>query len=154
LPDALPICPLTIRLCLVPPYKSHREIVVDTPIWVWWKRTPRGGRKALEATYRQGQLVHEEGRYVNGVRQGRSLGFEIPHQEFAFRDLDHDRSVAHSPVLLKTLRVLARGREGRLRWRATVRRPRYHKNGPPLHDQHGTRNDGPGRAADADLPLA
>src|SRR5439155_15633212 len=113
--------------------KSHREIVMDTPIGIWWKRTPRGGGKALEATYRHRELVHEEGGNVNGVRQGRSLDFEIPHQELALRDLHHHCSVARSPVLLKTLRVLVGGREGRPRRSAAAHCPGRHQNGPPLH---------------------
>src|SRR5437867_2566343 len=60
--------PLTVGLSLVPPYESHREIVMDTPIRIRWKRTPRRGCEALETTYGQGELVHEEGRNINGVR--------------------------------------------------------------------------------------
>src|SRR5262249_56834414 len=41
--------PLTIGPCLVPPDERHREIVMDPPIGVRWKRTSRGGRKALGA---------------------------------------------------------------------------------------------------------
>src|SRR5262249_62289453 len=96
---------------------------MDPPIGVRWKWSSRGGRKALEAPDRQGELVQEEGRNVDRVRQGRSLGFEIPHRELAFRDLDHDRAVAHAPVLLKTLRVLAGGREQGLRRRPAARGP-------------------------------
>src|SRR4029079_13528627 len=51
--------PFAIGPGLVPPHESHRDVVMDTPIRIGWKRTTRAGRKTFEATHSQGELVDE-----------------------------------------------------------------------------------------------